>query len=620
MRKALFVLLCLLLPVLAQGDRSQPAGTAGSGMPSPVVFSAYGGRSGTDFSTGATIQEDANVVSHVTWNGSALVDPYNTWTTNGSISQVTTGPFYPTGFANAARAGASFSDVNYYSTAATSLDFSGDFMLCAAVVTGSDVTTEQVIFSDDNATETQGYDLEIVSGSARAFFHGTSPLSANAVSVNGPNIACMGRSGTTAHVSANGGADATGTVTDIVTVNAPKIGRWASAGFPFLGKASVEIYATSTTYSAALAKQIELTYLAQTGTFGEPLTVTRATTAAEMLPDGSATTCATTPCMFWWPNNVVRMSKLGAHVEGAATNLNIHSQAFGNASYANTSVTETNNTAAGVDGTVDADTLQSTAPGGNLLGNTWTATAQKYTASVWAWTSSGTQGFALGIRDTTASSETTCNFTANTTRTRYQCPLGANATNGDALAWKIYPGGVAQVGTIIAWQGQAEAGAFATSDILTVASAVTRNADLAQIPNVSNPMWTTTADYSLSMVATATAASSGGDNTLLFSDGSNFAPLFRVASGTTLNLLSDSVPHTATQSGITITTSTRYSGKLSSLTASACVNGTCGTGVAITTQATEPTLLDLGSDKVAGQEWNGWIANICLARSAQGCQ
>jgi hypothetical protein len=442
----------------------------------------------------------------------------------------------------------------------------------------------------------------------------------------GPNIICGGMSGTTLLAMVNGGTllQQASANYSANTTQPAYIGRIGNQGGTANGTDyDVEVYSTTTTPTSTLMKQIELAYLGETGTFGEPLTVTRATTASDMLPAGSATTCATVPCMYWWPTGVARVDSLGLHVEGAATNLVTHSQAFGNASFTNTNVTETNNTAAGVDGTVDADTLQSTVNGGNLLSNTWTASASIYTAAIWAWTASGTQAITLAVRDTTASTETDCNFTANTTRTRYTCSLPSATTPNDALAWKFYPGGTAGTGTVFAWQAQGELGTFATSDILTTTAAVTRNADLVSTPITSAPVWseqvgslflrTTTAfgvtDPSAAGIVFAAQTSggvraidlrtAGGSWQLLGNGGFSSNPVQAIAVG------SQSIRGTWSFGG----------------EARACisVNGAATTCQATTSQSHSPTQWNFGNENNANP-YVGWISNICIAESVQGCQ
>jgi hypothetical protein len=79
--------------------------------------------------TGALISDsDPNIVAHVYWNGTQLVDTKgNSWTQNGTVPQVTANPFTTT------RYGAGpFSDANTYQlgTGVDVLDLNGDMTVC----------------------------------------------------------------------------------------------------------------------------------------------------------------------------------------------------------------------------------------------------------------------------------------------------------------------------------------------------------------------------------------------------------------------------------------------------------------------------------------------------------
>lgn len=638
MRRAQLLLLCLstLLTLAAGPGAIQVAGSnGGQGIeqPNPIVFQSWGGLKGTDWSTGATIQADANVVSHATWNGTAISDTKVTWTQNGTVPQVTTSPFYPTGFANAARNGAGpFTGVNFYNLPGTSaLDFTGDFTVYIAFTETSLTGTK---FAGDGTFNTSGIEFGDGGGSGPASVRqdtsgsNATATTANNIAMNGVNIMAAGVSGTTLHVSLNGGADATATT----------VARTAGSGFK-LGGGSMpgviyEFYATTTAYSAATAKQIEMAYLGETGTAGEQWSITQATQTTETLPTPGATTCATPGgCIFFWPTGTVRVSNEGATIEGQVSNLIQRSSDLANAAWTATLVTATDNVTDIFGRANQATTLADTLAGGKVESTTTSAAAAKYTASVWAKTSSGTQSWDLRIRDTTGQSDlVACNGkSATTTWTRFSCSSGT-ATAGHAIAIDIYPGGSGGSGTIIASDAQLESGptasgTFMSSYIETTSAAVTRNADQDSLTEALTWGVTTLTlqDYSISMKAAVENddASLLADSTGILGSNQNYVPLLRTSTGAGAAgaFFSDS-PATGITCGGTIAnpravntyTAKRQIGK------GYCATGSgFGTGVTLGAQPSEPTSFQLGFDNANGAAFSGYISNLCFARDAFSC-
>jgi len=234
-----------------------------------------------------------------------------------------------------------------------------------------------------------------------------------------------------------------------------------------------------------------------TGAKGEALTFTR-TGDATCSRQGLATTGIQngdlTVCTANQPRVEPSGGVLGLRVEGARTNLLPRSEELNNAAWLTVSTTVTPNTATSPSGTLTADRLE-------LVSG---ATAQVYqtTASL---TGPATHTFSVYLRSNSGSPQVYCFAfqgagapNANTpvtlsttswTRCTVTLTTAATATVRAAVGWDtaigmVNPGNV----DILAWGAQfEEAGTYATSYIPTVASAVTRNAETANIATTGGP-------------------------------------------------------------------------------------------------------------------------------------
>jgi hypothetical protein len=223
------------------------------------------------------------------------------------------------------------------------------------------------------------------------------------------------------------------------------------------------------------------------GTRGEVLTDTRSTIKTCLTADGNLG------------------SRLGLHrpclsddgaitVHASHSNRAARSEEFDLVAWAKTNTTVTANTHVSPAGTLTADTLTSTASGGLVESTAFTTVGAVGFVTLWAWTPSGTQDFDVVMRDTTAGVDRgSCALTATTTVTRHKCYIsGLTAANNHVT--RIYPGGAAGTGTIIAWghQYSAQAG-YIASDVpwpycLSVTSAATCSGDLYSSPSTGFPV------------------------------------------------------------------------------------------------------------------------------------
>lgn len=183
--------------------------------------------------------------------------------------------------------------------------------------------------------------------------------------------------------------------------------------------------------------------------------------------------------------NGPRVNNNGLLVEGSRTNLVIHHAAFDNAAWTKSNVsTPTANTDEDMEGGSTAELLSTTAAGGYYESTAFVPSQTTGTLSFYVRTQAGTQAFAAVLRDTTAGANrtTTCDIaTATTSYQRVSCAVsGATGANNHAV--RIFPGGLAGEGSIVAWGVQYEVptGSFVTSLIPTAGgTAITRANDAA---------------------------------------------------------------------------------------------------------------------------------------------
>jgi hypothetical protein len=185
--------------------------------------------------------------------------------------------------------------------------------------------------------------------------------------------------------------------------------------------------------------------------------------------------------------NPTTLASQGLLIEEARSNLLLRSAELATSPWFNATLTSIANNTLEVlapDGTNTATKIVSLT--GGAIGQGATLTAAVHTGSIWLRTSSGTISAALIIY-LAASPFTNIGSQSITITTTWQ-RFTVTSTAATATGYNFQINGIA-AGTVYAWGAQLEAGAFATSHIPTVASQVTRAADLASITGTNFSSW-----------------------------------------------------------------------------------------------------------------------------------
>jgi hypothetical protein len=224
----------------------------------------------------------------------------------------------------------------------------------------------------------------------------------------------------------------------------------------------------------------------------------------------------TTASAYYGPRfdyDPVTLAPRGLLIEEARTNLFLYSEQFDNAYWLKTASTVTANITASPDGTTNADKLVENtataehyveAPVSVTTGTTYTFVFYAKAGERNVIAARGAAAFASDprIRFTLTGSGTITVDSGTPTGTItpvgngwYRCSMTAvtNATTGAGFRLSLYNGAYSYTGDgtsgLFLYGAQLEAGAFATSYIPTVASTVTRNADVATMTGTNFSSW-----------------------------------------------------------------------------------------------------------------------------------
>lgn len=280
------------------------------------------------FTSSGTFETDANTVSYVTWNGSALVDPYavtTPWTMVGTVPQNVNSPLYPQGFAAASLKGAGpFNGSTHYARSNPNAigSITGDFTACVAFKSAGAAT--ETIFSTAGSTDADGYRIYTMSGFgstvAMRWADGGHTLVTGNTTAD-VNVACWGRKdgvATTGYLKLNLGTTVSGSVSQIAPTTGPTRIGTSGSGTQSLNGAAFAQWVSLTPWSEALATKQIARFFGLTSTAGLVPTVTRTTTATNAMPDGT---------LWTWPAGVARIgcdstdtTKCGLLVEPTGVN------------------------------------------------------------------------------------------------------------------------------------------------------------------------------------------------------------------------------------------------------------------------------------------------------------
>lgn len=248
-----------------------------------------------------------------------------------------------------------------------------------------------------------------------------------------------------------------------------------------------------------------------TGQLDSRITFSRGTGATRVNQSGFIELVGNTTPRF--DHDPVTLAPRGLLIEEARTNLLTYSQDWTNAAWSKANVTVTAAATASPDGTVNAQRLQATATAAtnvSTAGIAATATSASFSVYVKQGSSAttansfalrnnttatnlvlGTLNYATGVWTYSTGSTGVTVSNAGNGWWRLQISASAGITAGDLLiAYTGFLGASATAGDhLFAYGAQLEAGSFATSYIPTLASTVTRNADVATMTGTNFSSW-----------------------------------------------------------------------------------------------------------------------------------
>jgi hypothetical protein len=219
---------------------------------------------------------------------------------------------------------------------------------------------------------------------------------------------------------------------------------------------------------------------------------------------------ATTASAYYGPRfdyNPFTLGALGLLIEEQRTNLLTYSAEFDNAAWTKSNTTITSNSTTAPDGTVSADTIVAAGTTSAGLVRNFASTATAHTFSVYLKQGNTLFSEIEMIDQGTVANRVRLTYATGVLSVVAGSPTGTATSVGDGW-WRVtitytfpaigatdtlvvYPstttGSIGE--NVFAWGAQLEAGAFATSYIPTVASQVTRNADVASMTGTNFSGW-----------------------------------------------------------------------------------------------------------------------------------
>jgi len=328
-------------------------------------------------------------------------------------------------------------------------------------------------------------------------------------------------------------------------------------------------------------------------TLSGALTSTRATTGTYVDRYGVVKTAAI---------NTMREEKDGWLIEGASTNLALHSEAFDDAVWTATTSTITANTTTAPDNNLTADTLAVTAAN-SKVDQSITFLASTYTLSVWIKKISGFGDFRLSIFDGTTQT-LSVNSTATTEWVRHKLTVSVSAGNGSVAILNESGGNVS---SFAIWGAQLEVKPFTTSYMSTTTAAVTRAADIINLVyNNNHPDLINKSELSYFINCSLLGTDTAKFPVIVEANNYQYS-LLRIDNSNSLVYLRNNTPLKSATIDATIKFSASVSLTLD--TASLYLNGVLS-GSLTSTPLTEllPTVLNIGSG--TGNQLYGHISDL----------
>jgi hypothetical protein len=310
-------------------------------------------------------------------------------------------------------------------------------------------------------------------------------------------------------------------------------------------------------------------------------------------------------------HNPVTGESLGLEIEEQRTNLITYSSDLDNAAWGKIGTSVTANTAIAPDGTLTADTVVFSGALNDRLDfatGVLATVGASYTYSVWL---KGSGTVSIAVNTTTGlggSAELTVALTNTWTRYSVTHTYTSGVTGNVRVHGVIIRS--ASTPTVYAWGAQLEAGAFSSSYIPTVASQVTRSADVAQMTGTNFSSWYRTDEGT--MYAQAFTMSTVADDKFIANINNGGFPNrvlmnFNALNNFSASLVSNSVTQSTGTNGVAATVGTFIKGAIAVRRDDIAWSRDANTASTDTS-----ALLPVGVDRL-------WIGSATTAAFLNGC-